>query len=276
MRLSDEDWSTVTWFRGQVCERVEGFSAGEMAAAVRRLLDKALAPSTTSDEGQLSSALQERLRRLTHSARVMLFMKGMPDAPRCGFSRQVVEILRNSDIPFASFDILSDEEVRNGLKTFSEWPTYPQLYVNGALIGGLDIVKEMASDPNVPLSEQLGLSKDPIVPQPQESSLEDRIRRIMSSDKVVLFMKGSPSEPKCGFSRNIVQILQSEGVVFTTFDVLSDEDVRAGLKILSEWPTYPQLYVNSELVGGLDIVQDMLKAGPLKPQLESIGTQTKT
>ena len=206
----------------------------------------------------------------------MLFMKGMPDAPRCGFSRQVVEILRNSDIPFASFDILSDEEVRNGLKTFSEWPTYPQLYVNGALIGGLDIVKEMASDPNVPLSEQLGLSKDPIVPQPQESSLEDRIRRIMSSDKVVLFMKGSPSEPKCGFSRNIVQILQSEGVVFTTFDVLSDEDVRAGLKILSEWPTYPQLYVNSELVGGLDIVQDMLKAGPLKPQLESIGTQTKT
>ena len=255
---------------------MEGFNAGEMAAAVRRLLDKSLAPEATSGEGGLSAALKERLRRLTHSARVMLFMKGVPDAPRCGFSRQIVEILRNSEIPFASFDILSDEEVRAGLKTFSEWPTYPQLYVNGALVGGLDIIKEMVANADIPLREQLGLSKESLLPEPEESSLEDRIRRIMSSDTVVLFMKGSPSEPKCGFSRNITQILQSEGVAFTSFDVLADEDVRAGLKILSEWPTYPQLYVNSELVGGLDIVQDMLRAGPLKPQLEKIGMQNQT
>jgi Grx4 family monothiol glutaredoxin len=73
----------------------------------------------------------------------MLFMKGQPGAPRCGFSRQIVEILQTNQIPFASFDILTDEDVRAGLKVYSEWPTYPQLYVQGSLIGGSDIISEM-------------------------------------------------------------------------------------------------------------------------------------
>jgi len=71
-------------------------------------------------------------------------MKGTPDAPRCGFSNQIVEVLKVNDISFSSFDILEDNEVRQGLKEFSEWPTYPQLYIKGELMGGLDIVKEMA------------------------------------------------------------------------------------------------------------------------------------
>lgn len=70
---------------------------------------------------------------------------GSPDEPRCGFSRKVVEALRGVDQPFGSFDILSDEAVRQGLKEFSQWPTYPQLYVNGELMGGCDIVLEMAA-----------------------------------------------------------------------------------------------------------------------------------
>ena len=74
----------------------------------------------------------------------MLFMKGTPDAPRCGFSNQIVEVLKVNDISFSSFDILEDNEVRQGLKEFSEWPTYPQLYIKGELMGGLDIVKEIA------------------------------------------------------------------------------------------------------------------------------------
>ena len=83
----------------------------------------------------------------------MLFMKGSPSIPKCGFSRQIVELLQSEEIPFASFDILTDEEVRAGLKTYSDWPTYPQLYVKGVLIGGLDIIKDMKSNSN--LKEQL-------------------------------------------------------------------------------------------------------------------------
>lgn len=86
----------------------------------------------------------------------MLFMKGSPDQPRCGFSRQTVEVLSENDIQFASFDILSDEEVRAGLKVFSDWPTYPQVYVHGTLVGGLDILKEMLATGSASLKEQLG------------------------------------------------------------------------------------------------------------------------
>ncbi|CAN0329604.1 unnamed protein product, partial [Hapterophycus canaliculatus] len=73
----------------------------------------------------------------------MVFMKGTPDAPRCGFSRTLVGLLREENIEFESFDILEDNAVRQALKDLSNWPTYPQLYVQGELVGGLDIVKEM-------------------------------------------------------------------------------------------------------------------------------------
>lgn len=68
---------------------------------------------------------------------------GSPSSPRCGFSSSIVQILKENGIQFDYFDILSDENVRQGLKTYSNWPTYPQLYVHGKLVGGLDIVKEM-------------------------------------------------------------------------------------------------------------------------------------
>ena len=90
--------------------------------------------------------LEERLRSLTHQSPVVLFMKGSPDAPRCGFSRQAVEMLNTAAVTFSHFDILGDEEVRQGLKKFSNWPTYPQLYAKGSLIGGLDIMKELQEE----------------------------------------------------------------------------------------------------------------------------------
>lgn len=75
----------------------------------------------------------------------MIFMKGDRNAPRCGFSRQLIQILNDTGVSYETFDILTDEEVRQGLKTYSDWPTYPQVYVKGELQGGLDIIKEMLS-----------------------------------------------------------------------------------------------------------------------------------
>lgn len=87
-------------------------------------------------------SLNERLQRLLTAAPVMLFMKGTPSAPKCGFSRQMVALLREHQVRYGFFNILADDEVREGLKEYSSWPTYPQLYVGGELVGGLDIVKE--------------------------------------------------------------------------------------------------------------------------------------
>jgi monothiol glutaredoxin len=74
---------------------------------------------------------------------VVLFMKGTPDQPRCGFSATVVQILDHLEVPFAGVDVLADERLRQGVKTFSDWPTVPQLYVKGEFVGGCDIVREM-------------------------------------------------------------------------------------------------------------------------------------
>ena len=90
-------------------------------------------------------------------------MKGTPQEPRCGFSKQTVELLKSENVTFASFDILSDNEVRENLKIYSKWPTYPQLYVNGELVGGLDILKELIE------SEQF----EAILPK-KEDNLNDR------------------------------------------------------------------------------------------------------
>ena len=75
---------------------------------------------------------------------VVLFMKGTPSAPMCGFSAAVVQVLSHSGVPFKGINVLADQEVREGIKAFSNWPTIPQLYVKGEFIGGCDIVREMA------------------------------------------------------------------------------------------------------------------------------------
>ncbi|PPQ69297.1 hypothetical protein CVT26_001615 [Gymnopilus dilepis] len=94
--------------------------------------------------------------------------------------------------------------------------------------------------------------------------LNQRLRGLMTQSQVVLFMKGSPEAPRCGFSRKISALLKDNNIQFAHFDILSDESVRQGLKVLNNWPTFPQLIVNGELVGGLDIVQEMVETGELK------------
>lgn len=84
--------------------------------------------------------LHARLAELVKAAPVMLFMKGTPSSPQCGFSRQIVSMLREKGVRYGFFNILADDEVRQGLKEFSDWPTFPQVYVGGELVGGLDIV----------------------------------------------------------------------------------------------------------------------------------------
>jgi monothiol glutaredoxin len=87
--------------------------------------------------------LNDRIKNTIDSSRIVLFMKGAPDFPQCGFSAQVVAALRAVGAEFAHVNILADPELREGLKAYSNWPTFPQLYINGELIGGCDIVVEM-------------------------------------------------------------------------------------------------------------------------------------
>ena len=101
--------------------------------------DPPTAPAMSSHAGE-TEALNARLAELVKAAPVMLFMKGTPSSPQCGFSRQLVGILREQGVRYGFFNILADEEVRQGMKIWADWPTFPQLWVGGELVGGLDIV----------------------------------------------------------------------------------------------------------------------------------------
>ena len=142
---------------GVPIDKVEGADPAALAAKVEEVATKAAAwaAAPATEAGGSDTSLESRLAALVKQSYVMLFMKGSPDEPRCGFSRTAVGMLRDASVEFGSFDILSDQDVRAGLKEFSNWPTYPQLYVDGNLVGGLDILKEMAEEGD--LKEQLGL-----------------------------------------------------------------------------------------------------------------------
>jgi monothiol glutaredoxin len=101
-----------------------------------------------------------------------------------------------------------------------------------------------------------------------DSQSQQRIEGLIASSPVFVFMKGTKLMPQCGFSNNVVQILNALGVPFETFDVLSDMEVRQGIKEFSEWPTIPQVYVKGEFLGGSDILIEMYNSGELKEKLE--------
>ena len=101
-----------------------------------------------------------------------------------------------------------------------------------------------------------------------DSQTKSRIESLIGSSPIFVFMKGTKLMPQCGFSNNVVQILNAMGMAFETFDVLSDMEIRQGIKEFSEWPTIPQVYVKGEFIGGSDILIEMYNAGELKEKLE--------
>ena len=101
--------------------------------------------------------------------------------------------------------------------------------------------------------------------------LHDWIANAVQEHPVVLFMKGVPEQPQCGFSAQVVQILDHLGADFVGVNVLQNDQLREGVKTFSDWPTIPQLYVKGEFVGGADIVREMFSSGELKPFLEDQG-----
>ncbi|TAE53431.1 MAG: Grx4 family monothiol glutaredoxin [Nostocales cyanobacterium] len=98
--------------------------------------------------------------------------------------------------------------------------------------------------------------------------VQERIEKLIKENKIMVFMKGTKLMPQCGFSNNAVQILNSLGVPFETFDVLNDYEIRQGIKEFSNWPTIPQVYINGEFLGGSDILIEMYNNGELQETVE--------
>ena len=146
---------------------------------------------------------------------VCLFMKGTPDAPQCGFSMATSNILKILEVNFKGINVLENQNLREGIKVFSDWPTIPQLYVKNEFIGGCDIVKEMYE------------------------------------------------------SGELAKLFENKNINFKGINVLENQNLREGIKVYSDWPTIPQLYVKNEFIGGCDIVKEMYESGELAKLFES-------
>lgn len=102
-----------------------------------------------------------------------------------------------------------------------------------------------------------GPKGEPVLDIDKSKELNQQITDLIGSSKIFLFMKGTPQAPMCGFSANVVALLNHYGANYKTFDILSDMDIRQGVKDFANWPTYPQLYIDNQLIGGNDIVMEM-------------------
>lgn len=98
--------------------------------------------------------------------------------------------------------------------------------------------------------------------------VKEKIDNLIQQNKIMVFMKGSKLMPMCGFSNNVVQIINSLGVPYETFDILEDQDMRQGIKDYSNWPTIPQVYINGEFIGGSDIMIELYQKGELQQKVE--------
>jgi len=108
----------------------------------------------------------------------------------------------------------------------------------------------------------------------ESSPVQEKIAGLVKNDKVVIFMKGVPTAPQCGFSNAVVQIMRMHDVKFESHNVLADEDIRQGIKEFSNWPTIPQVFFDGEFIGGCDILLQMHQSGDLVEELDKIGIKS--
>lgn len=309
----------------------------------------------------------DRISKILKQNKVVAFLKGTQQDPKCKFTRQFVETMNEQNVSFADVDIINDKDnLREWIKVYSGWKTLPQLFINGEIVGGVDILNELISEGeflgmipkenikgNPKLEIQSILQEEDIIlittsdheSKPDEATYSDfvqkhlqlkalifrtfdieskpeiipifrqvtenkqlpilfwksqaykagseladfakntdltqhfegkyfrsdifqKIKELINSHPIMVFMKGSHDAPQCGFSRTFVGLLDQYKIDYQTFDILSDELVREKLKEYSNWKTYPQLYIKGELIGGLDIVKELIAEGEFEGMVQ--------
>ena len=208
-----------------------------------------------------------RIERLVSSVPVFVFLHGNPGgAMDHEPSSQLVEIFKEYGVKFSAYDVDRDARMKQRVGEISKMnDSFPQVFVKAEFFGGLERIQELAKDKK--LMEHI----------PEDSrgmTLEEAIHQhcdsLVKSDHVVVFMKGTVDYPKCGFSNKMLTLLMSRGVKYSTINILDDQNVRDGMKKYSNWPTFPQLYVEGKFVGGLDVCKELDESGELVEKIPDV------
>lgn len=244
----------VILLNGQAVDRVEGVNVPEVVRKLKLLQARVEMPPLVAGDKR---DLMQRLQAITAQAPCVLFMEGSPAAPAAGENSDAVALLQKAGLNFKHFDVTTDTALCQQLIEHVASKAackYPLLFVHGEFVGGVDEMKRL---------DEQGKLADLCAPE----NLTQRLEQLINKAPVMVFMKGSPDAPRCGFSRTLVEIFKNNKVAYGSFDILMDEDVRQGLKQYSNWPTYPQVYSKGTLVGGLDIIKELEESGELMAAL---------
>ncbi|KAL3192905.1 hypothetical protein MRX96_058420 [Rhipicephalus microplus] len=247
----------VILLNGKDVDRVEGVNMMELVGKLKALKIRVEMPPVAASEDDRK--LMQRLQAITAQAPYVLFMEGSKSSPAKGDSSEAVTLLQEAGIEFQHFDVATDSVLRQQLLEHlakKGASNYPLLFVSGDFIGGIDKIKR--------LDEQGQLAR---LGEPKCVDLIQRLQQLIVKAPIMVFMKGSPDAPRCGFSRTLMEIFKKHKVTFGSFDILTDEEVRQSLKQYSNWPTYPQVYVKGTLIGGLDIIKELEESGELEAAL---------
>jgi Grx4 family monothiol glutaredoxin len=246
--------TVLFYHQAKLIDRVDGFNQTDLLRKIKIHIDKISSiPTKIETKSDTDINVEKQIKELLRSSPIILFMKGTPADPQCGFSRQACHLLDEHQIKYNTFDVLSDQNVREQLKKYSNWNTYPQLYVEGELIGGLDIMKQMIENGEFQFKVQQ-----------KKKDMNKYLESLIHQAPLMLFIVGTPDAPKCGFTKELISLLHKANIKdYKTFDVLQDEDVLQKLKEYSSWQTYPQIYVNGQFIGGLDVLKQMNEEGIL-------------
>ena len=200
----------------------------------------------------------ERLREYLSSAEVVALIEGTPENPGKE-SVQLLQTLNEKKVKHLALSLRDSEELTAFLKEQGVEKPFSHVFHRGERIGGVESVLKAI--------EEGAITPDPAA---GKTPLEQRLESLINQKRVMLFMKGKPEAPECGFSAKTVEVLkqyESLGLDYGHFNIYSDEEVRQGLKAYSNWPTFPQLYVDGKLVGGIDIIAELHEEDELSATL---------
>lgn len=177
------------------------------------------------------------------------FIKGSPDAPKCKFTRKLVDMFKEGQYKYKTLDILQDERIRSWMKFYSNWPTFPQVFLNGELVGGVDIVTDLIDSGE--FSAMVPASCKALSPL-------EAFQALLASNPVVALLDGTVESPSTQPSIDFVALLKRHGIQFVAVDAISNPDLLAKLALDGGFfPGVPSLFVKGTSVGTLETLLDL-------------------
>jgi Grx4 family monothiol glutaredoxin len=252
LKKDDEEISQITYPRAVLCH--PHLSEPQLYTDLEpfelyRIVEEAAEFYKTQFEKE-KQIVFDKITKILNSYPVVVFIKGTPHDPFCKFSRSFIEILKGTGIRYKSFDIFRDESLRNYLRLYSGWKTYPQMYINSKILGGVDILKDLVEKGEF-------LSRVPV--ECKKEGCITFIENYLKENPLVVFGKGSGENIKCKSSAEAYEILKKNNFNYKVFDVLKDEMLREVLKEQYGYKYYPQVFVNGKFLGGIKFLREIEK-----------------